>query len=124
MQGKTEIHVHNIPYESQTDNSYYCHQNFYKQIKAVETDGCRGARLRDKRATELFPVEDMDDVITILGDTKEECEPIYRKITPQTWSQTVETNASAVFDITNRKLHVYRSNPKLAHSPVLSLPFL
>lgn len=124
IQGKLEINVYKVPHESQNDECYYCHQNYYKQIKGADAGNCRGSHLRDQRASELFPVKDIEDVKAILGDTKEDFEPIYRKPRPDRWSPTVETSATAIFDITNRLLHVYRSNPKLSSSPCLTLPFL
>lgn len=123
-EGKTEINLYKIPHESENPECFYCHQNYYKQIKALEADWCRGSKLRDQRARELFPPKDLGDILTILGDTKEEKEPIYRKPDPVRWSPDVETSGTAIFDITNKKLYVYRSNPKTAKSPCVTMPFL
>ncbi|XP_045171347.2 uncharacterized protein LOC123533662 [Mercenaria mercenaria] len=125
LQETCEVKIKYIPYEGGSDElCYFFHQNYYKHIMAKETGPCTGSRLRNERANEMSEPKTVDDVEAILGDTKDDVEPIYRLPCASHIAPDVKTVATAIFAINERLLHVYRSNPKIARVPCLTLPFL
>jgi hypothetical protein len=70
------------------------------------------------------PPKTVYDVRVILGDTKDDVEPIYRIPSASHYAPYVKTAATGIFSINEKLLYVYRSNPKLAAAPCLILPFL
>lgn len=117
---KTVVSTYHIP---TTGSCFYHHENHYKHIEIIETD-VAGSRLREKRVNEMAVPKTLDDVRHILGDTLDKVEPIYRHPSMDHIDTDAQTAATAIFDISNKLLHVYRTNPRLAPSPCVSLPFL
>ncbi|KAL4219747.1 hypothetical protein ACF0H5_020161 [Mactra antiquata] len=123
--GDTKFDVHPVPVESPASiDWYYIHANMYKHTNIEQTIAGTGSRLRDKRASEMPPPKNVDDVRTILGDVEDKKEPIYRTPNPAHINPACKTSSTAVFDIDQRMMLVYRSNPKTASAPILSIPFL
>ncbi|KAL4218305.1 hypothetical protein ACF0H5_023041 [Mactra antiquata] len=121
--GKTQVIVKKASQEFSLENvCYYYHTNIYKFSEVDESTNGTGSRLREKRIAEMTSPKCVYDVRVILGDTVDEKEPIYIEPHPNHVEPHVKTSATAIFDISQRKLHVYKSNPK-SSTPVLCLPF-
>ncbi|XP_052797741.1 uncharacterized protein LOC128229887 isoform X2 [Mya arenaria] len=108
-------------------DGFYHHQNHYRRPREdMQAPVVAGSRIRYERVEEMtkeVPVAGVDDVRTILGDDKSERTPIYLTHSEKHSYKDGSTSATAIFDISNRVLHVYRANPR--HSlPLASLPFI
>lgn len=70
----------------------------------------------------MTPPENVNDVIGILGNVDDKEHPVYRD-PERGFGKMFKTAAVSVFDITGKKLLVYRSNPREAERPCVTLPF-
>lgn len=118
--GETIVDTYVMP---TTGSCFYHHENHYKHIETFEKD-LPGSRLREKRVDEMATPKTLHDLRQILGDTYDKVEPIYRQVSMAHMDPDAQTVATAIFDISNKLLHVYKTNPKLASAPCVSLPFL
>ncbi|XP_033748001.1 LOW QUALITY PROTEIN: uncharacterized protein LOC117333003 [Pecten maximus] len=96
----------------------YVHTNSYKHLKVEEMDALSSTEARMKRILEFKPPSTVEEVKTILGDTKNDEYPIYR--TPST-TDSGKTVATALFDLKDRKVEIYMDNPKYSQSPIFTL---
>ncbi|XP_069135522.1 beta-alanyl-dopamine/carcinine hydrolase-like [Argopecten irradians] len=120
--GKEEssTHLHTVTEQaSDSDMPCYVHTNNYKHIKVEEMLALSSTEARMKRILEFKPPSTVKEVKAILGDTKNQEYPIYRKPSA---TDNGETVATALFYLQERKVEVYMDNPKFAPSPVFTLP--
>lgn len=123
--GDTIVSVKKITMSDGADEiCVFFHQNHYKHTTAEERGPCTGSRRREKRTSEMQSIYSVDDVRAILGDTSDTLEPVYRVPSASHIAPDVKTSATAIFNINEKQLLVYRSNPKLAPAPCLVIPFL
>lgn len=101
------------------NTTYYGHFNQYDHLKVPEHYDPSSVH-REARYKQMTPVTSSKDIHTILGDTQDREYPIYRDgLTGP--DQDVKTTATAFYDLLNRRLTVYTSNPKT--NPVPQLEF-
>lgn len=110
---------------SNTDSSSYMyHLNAYRHAEPVRQADCNGSKCREDTLTELAPPKTLNDVICILSNTDHSLEPVFRTPNKQHLAPTVKTSATAIFDLKEKKLTVYKSNPLTAKRPCLTLSFI
>ncbi|XP_053400727.1 uncharacterized protein LOC128557402 [Mercenaria mercenaria] len=124
--GKTIVDVKHISSSNSAHrDSYYVHTNYYKHVNgAEESPGLDGTKAREATASQMDVPTCLQDVCNILGDTSSTIEPIYRTLGKSFKNKHAATVASALFDMNERVLHVYLTNPKATKNPCLSLPFV
>ena len=113
-----------MPVTGEVD-SYYYHFNHYAHIEGTqEIDYVSESRKRDGRAKQLKPPRTDADVRRILGDTDDASVPIYKDPSSLNVGTGSRTVATAVFNITEKKLNIYRTCPRAPSYPCCSIPFL
>jgi len=101
-------------------NESYYHFNMYRHLNISQYDD-PSTDHRQARADQLPIPANETGIFCILGDTEDKEYPIYRDAAPPDCCSTVST---ALFDLDNRRMSMYLSNPKLtSNDPVLVLPF-
>lgn len=104
--------------------SYLYHENAYKHTTEVNEYESSGSKRRDDRLRQMAPPETVDDVISMLGDSDNSLEPIYRLPNENHQAPTMKTSATAIFDLTKKVMMVYKSNPSTEKQPCLKMAFL
>lgn len=116
------LFVHKIPEQAEKGRpAHYVHANHYKIAdgNAVECLETKSTFERTKRAEEMKPPENIEEIKNILGDTENKEYPIYRTKSSTDTNATVST---AIFDLTNRTLEIYVDNVKNNVKPLITLP--
>ena len=107
----SRVILHKVQMVSDDEKTcHYFHLNFYKHVKTEELPSTEGTLARGKRCNELPPPRNAGDITRILGDTENKKWPIYRGQVEK--KCTAKTVCTALFDITEKKLHTYLDNPK------------
>lgn len=125
-QYKSRLSTKWVEYEGQSSDGWaYHHVNVYDHtVQPMCETRSQGSERRISRLKELPTPKTFSDVVNILGDTTDKLEPIYRFPNKTHLKPNGMTSATAIFDITNKRLHVYRTNPKDGKGPCVTLPFL
>jgi len=105
--------------QGNTSNNY-SHTNLYKILDVLQYPD-NSSTARQQRINQLPAPENMNNIISILGDTANKEYPIYRDGAPPDIG--IITVATGAFDLIGGQMYVYQANPKTS-IPALKLSLL
>ncbi|KAI8507365.1 hypothetical protein Bbelb_147450 [Branchiostoma belcheri] len=115
-QPTTLVSVHTVePAYGGADGHFY-HFNLYEHLSVPEWPLSPSSHHRKARASEMPAPRTKQDVLVVLGDTKDPEYPIYRSGTGKDKGHTHHT---VVFDLQEGVLEIYIGNPTGAKEPAL-----
>ncbi|KAI8488227.1 hypothetical protein Bbelb_340760 [Branchiostoma belcheri] len=110
------VSVHTVEPGEVGSASSYNHYNIYEHLSVPEWPLSPSSHHRKARAVEMAAPRTKQDVLAVLGDTKDPEYPIFRSGTGKDKGYTLST---AVFDLQEGVLEVYIGNPTVVTEPAL-----
>lgn len=120
----TVVDLHEVPYGEQGPDTWYHHQNHYRHISGADQRGWSESIFREERLDEIGAPKTQTDIEDMLGDQENKIEPVFKDCNKEDRANQMVTMATALINLSERRIDVYRTNPKTTPQPCASIPFI